>query len=219
MLRFGNIDKVGDAGSDNENRYRVRLREQVNTDGSPLLTGWLFCLKRSALNDADDYIYDINEAVAIQVNDDLREGVILGAINTVNAKPKTTDPDIEQKTFKDGSVVSYDRKNHVYTISITGQGNKINITADDGEVNVNCKNATVTASDGMKIDAKLEVTKDVTFDGKLTVSGDISGSGKVKAATGVESQTDVTAGAGTISLLTHKHVSGAPGSPTGPSIP
>ena len=129
MLKFGNIDKVGEAGSAYENRYRVRLPDVINTEGSALLTGWMYCLKRSALNDQDDYMYDINEAVAIEINDDLREGVILGAINTVNAKSKTVDPDIECKTFKDGSIVSYDRKNHVYTLDIK-----------DGTINIKSEN-------------------------------------------------------------------------------
>jgi hypothetical protein len=55
------------------------------------------------------------------------------------------------------------------------------------------------ADDGFKF------TGDVEIEGKLEVDGDIEATGDVKA--------------GLISLLTHTHISAAPGSPTGPPRP
>ncbi len=214
MLRFGKIDQIGDSSKEEEKgMYKVRL------DDDDIVTGWLLQLKRNAGKNYDDFSYDENEPVAVMLCDDNRTGVILGAMNNKNTEAKETDKDIEQKYFSDDSYVKYDRKNHKYEIYVKGSGNEVNITADDGEVNVVCKNATITATDTVKVDGKLHVTKDATFDGKVDVTGDISGNAKVKATTGIESQGDVKAGGGTISLLTHKHNVTGIGSPTGPSIP
>lgn len=192
-LRFGIIDKIGDPNDDKQKgRYVVRLPEETDFENNPLVTNWIHAGRRFAQDNHDDYTYDIGESVALLLKDDYRTGYILGAIATKANPPKVTDPDIEQKTFKDGSYVKYDRKNHLYEISITGSGNKVNITADDGEVNVTAKNATIKASDEVKIDAKLHVTKDVTMDGKLAVTGDVSSNADVKA--------------GSISLTNHTHV-------------
>lgn len=187
-LYYGNIDQIGDANkSEEKGRYRVRL----NADD--IVTGWIYPLKKNTKDNVDDYSYDEQEAVAVLMNENMREGVILGALNTKANPPKETDVDIQQFQFKDESYFRYDRKNHKFDVYIKGSNNKVNITADGGEITVNCKNATISASDTCKIDAKLTVTKDAVFQGKISAVDEI------------KSDVEVKAGPLGIALTTHKH--------------
>lgn len=80
-------------------------------------------------------------------------------------------------TYPDGSTVSYDTRTNTLNVTIGG----------DGIVNINCKNATVTASTQIKLDTP-----------KVKVTGDVEADGDVKA--------------GTVSLKNHTHKQVTPGS-------
>lgn len=73
-------------------------------------------------------------------------------------------------TYPDGSSVSFDTRTNTLTVNVAG----------NGIVNINCKNATVTATTQIKLDTP-----------KVKVTGDVEADGDVKA--------------GSISLKNHKH--------------
>lgn len=209
-FRKGKIKEIGT--DDNAGMYTVTIPDEN------IVTGWLTQLRMFQLEDQQDWVYAQGELVCVGFYDEeMRDGFIIGAPNSAKQKPKTTDANLIRTTYKDDSYIEYDKSAHKYTLYV--KSGDINITSDSENVNINCDKATITATTEAKIDSKLTVTKDVVIQGKLDVTGDISGSAKVKAATGMESQADVTAGGGAIALLTHKHTSAAPGSPTSPPIP
>lgn len=150
--RFGKIDQVGDPNKQEEaGRYRVRLADEL------IVTGWLFQLKMSVLNNQQDWVYDIGEPVMVFLWDDNRTGVIMGSINTSKSPNATTDKDTQQMKFKDGSYIKYNRNSHQYDISI--KSGKANIVADD-DITVKSNNGTVILNDGsnngIPIEAKIE---------------------------------------------------------------
>ena len=113
-LHIGKINAVGDPNNkDESNRYRVLIPEDN------IVTGWLFQIKRSSIKNQDDFVYDIDQPVVVMLAEDHREGFILGSFNNKNTPPKTTDKDTEQTTFSDGTIISYDRRHHVYTIDLS----------------------------------------------------------------------------------------------------
>lgn len=173
-MLFGKIQQKGDPNIKEERDcYTVRL------DDDDIVTGWVMLIKKYTHKNKDDYSLDEGEPVCILMEQNMRRGVILGTINTSKSDSEETDSDKEKKTFSDGSYFQYDRKNHVYDIYVKGSNNKINIVADQGSIEIKCKDATIEASNGCTIKG------DVTVQGKIDASGDVK--------------------AGTVSLQNHVH--------------
>lgn len=180
-MKFGHIDQVGDSNKKEEaGKYRVRL------DEDNIVTGWLHLSKEQTRDNVDDYTLDKQTPVWCLLMNDYRDGVIGGCLVNQKNKQKETDPDIKQFSFKDGSFIKYDRKNHVYEVSIKGDGNKVNIT---------CSEATIKATN-IIVDGKLTVKDDAKFEGNInvdkdmTATGDVKGS-EVKTVSGVKLSTHV----------------------------
>ena len=137
--------------------------------------------------------FEVNTCVACIMDEHGDNGVVVGAIYQDEDKPdENVSEDAMRIVFSDGAIIEYNFKT-----------NKFTFDGENSEISVVCEKAEVTASSGVKISGDLEITGDVTVGGKIDSTGDVtSGSGPTA-----------------ISLLLHKHVSAAPGSPTGPSIP
>jgi phage baseplate assembly protein V len=181
VLRSGYIDQVGDANiADELDRYVVRLGQDE------LETGWLPLLKMDVRLTNIDYVLDIDTPVMVLFEDnELRKGVILGAINTAKYNQKSTNKDIVLTTYADGSTIAYNSKAHSYDIKLH----------TDAKATITCQQATIKAAKG------------VTIDGKLTVTGDIDISGSATA-------TDFTAGIISLTKHKHNSTApGSPTSP------
>lgn len=92
---------------------------------------------------------------------------------------------------------------------------KMQIRNNDGDVYVEIAangKITLKSETGVEVQGNLKVTGTVNADGNVASGGDISATGNIGTTLG-----DVNAGL--ISLKLHKHLSAAPGNPTGPAIP
>lgn len=102
---------------------------------------------------------------------------------------------VHRARYADGTVVEYDRVAHRYMIDVGA-----------GSVVVNCKTATVTASESATLDTPTtHVTGDLKVGGKIDAGGDITTPAEVKA--------------GDIGLRTHHHTAQGATAPTTPSQP
>lgn len=137
------------------------------------------------------YPIEVGTLVAAIMDEHGDDGVVIGAIYSEEDAPNSgASDDVFRVVFADGAIFEYDFKNKKYKIN-----------APDSDIEIICKEATVEASGGVKITGDVEITGDLTVSKNVTAT------------------MDVKAGPLSISLLTHKHLSAAPGSPTGPSIP
>lgn len=113
---------------------------------------------------------------------DVEQSAIIGGLQT-DAMPALKLGAKVAIKFKDGALITYDPEAKHLNFDLPGT-------------------AVVTAPNGAKIDADVEITKDVKIGGKLDVAGEI------KTPSTVTADTDVVTGV--IRLKTHKHPTGSP---------
>lgn len=111
---------------------------------------------------------------------DIEGAIALGGL-TQSAFPLPGDSARELVQFDDGSLIAFDPENSTFDVTL----------AAGAVLNIVTGSATITAPDGVTIDADVSITGDVAIDGKVTVTGDVTAEGDVQA--------------GAISLKTHKH--------------
>jgi phage baseplate assembly protein V len=226
MLRFGNISAIDVA----KGYARVTfLDDNVVSD-------WLQVVTLGSLQNKFFHTFDINEQVVCLMDDNLEDGVILGAIFSDNIAPDGANKDVVRVKFPDNSSIEYNRNTHEYNIDIKG---KINITAEsdinitsETKVNITSETASISAvtaeveATNVTVTGIVDITGATTINGALTVTGavtvaSVASSGAITAtdvtASGTVSGSTVTAGA--ISLGTHKHTgvttgAGNTGTPT-----
>lgn len=203
MLRFGTVTDR----QPNTCRVKVSFLE----DG--LVTQWIPVLVSSVGGNKFFSLPEIGDQVAVAMQDaDI--GVVLGAFySDSQGAPQGVSGDVTMVEFSDGVTVKYDRSSKDLTITgepkITVLAQNI-IVASQGQV-------TVEAPE-IVIDASTEHNGNVVVNGNLEVNGSMSGSGNLSVEGNVDADGEVTAKAGatSVSLSTHLHTSGGPGSPTTP---
>lgn len=233
-LRFGNITEVNP-----DNCYaRVKFTDDE------IVSAPLQILVRAALVDKDSFTFEINEQVAVIMDDNSEEGVILGAIFNDKTKPDGGGTGIFRMLFGDGTFMQYDKNTHKYEVNVKGD---VAITAE-GDVSIEAETASVTATT-VEVDAQqVSVDADTVvvdammmdFTGILNLTGDMVVSGSIAAASitapvigggggvsiengNIDASGEVkgaTVKAGPIDLATHKHTGVTTGSGTsGPATP
>jgi phage baseplate assembly protein V len=171
-------------------------RVEFRQDG--IVSDWLPMAVTNSKDNKYTFAFDINEHVCCLMEDNMSNGVILCAIYD-STNEAGGNKDKVKITFSDGGSVEYDRASSKLTIDTSGE---VDITASK-----------------VKITGDLEVSGEVKAQGNIeSTTGNLTAAVKVSAAN-IEATADVTAGAGVISLLLHKHISAAPASPTSPAIP
>jgi phage baseplate assembly protein V len=210
MYRTGTISQAKPA----EGLYKVQFAED------DLESGWLHLVVKKTLKDSSTHALDVGEHVACLMDEHCERGAILGAIYSESETPKNASADIEGTTFSDGTRVSYDRSSHTLTVDVQGGNITIKTTAD---VLVDCVNATVKASAGVKLDTpRGEVTGDWKVGGNLTIVGTTTGGsnfqtdGSLRVRGDAEVLGEVSAKADTVRLSTHTHPT--PAGPSGPGL-
>jgi phage baseplate assembly protein V len=122
MLRFGFISSIQPESG--------RARVSFPADG--IVSGWLPLIVSKALKDKHYYMPDINEPVACLMDENLEDGVILGATYNGNATPGTANgKDITSIEFEDGTLISYDRSTSKLTIDCAG---KVEIITEEATI-------------------------------------------------------------------------------------
>jgi phage baseplate assembly protein V len=166
-------------------------------------------LARRAGPDAEWWAPEVGEQVAvICAYGDTVQGIILGSTYQANFPAPSTDPNVWQKLFKDGTFIQYDRNAHALTVDVT---------KSEGTVTINCQAATVNASENVTLNTPTtHLTGDLQVDGNTTVNGDteMKGNADVQGDTTVKNITSN----GTDISSTHYHGNGNQGNPTTPPI-
>lgn len=144
----------------------------------------LFVINHNTQNNQDYWLPDVNEAVlCLFLPIGIETGFILGSYYSEVDKPANTNPDVRSIRFKDGTVIQYNRGTHKLIVDCVG------------DVEISCKNASISAQTKVSVTAPL-----VEINGNLKVSGTIEAGGVIK------SDSDVQAGG--ISGKNHTHLVG-----------
>lgn len=96
------------------------------------------------------------QVVVLAPYGDTAQGIVLPSIYQDNHPAPAASKDIEHVVFPDGSTVEYNSASNTLTVTVAGNGNVI----------VNCKQATVNADDSVTLN-----TPQTTCKGALTVEG------------------------------------------------
>jgi len=207
MLRFGHITEIDPS--------KCYARVTFMDDG--IVSAPLQIITLGALNNKFFHMFDINEQVAVLMDEDSVEGVILGAVFNDDTNPDGGSKDIFRVKFSDDSFIDYNRATHEYNVNVKG---KVNIISE-GETHIEAQVVSVDAtmvtvdSEAVTIDATaVTISGTLTVAGALTAaslaasSGGISGGG-MTAEDGNLSVTGEVSGAtivaGTVDLGTHVH--------------
>jgi len=207
MLRFGYITEIDPS--------KCYARVTFMDDG--IVSAPLQIITLGALNNKFFHMFDINEQVAVLMDEDSVEGVILGAVFNDGTNPDGGDKDVFRVKFSDDSFIDYNRDTHEYNVNVKG---KVNIISE-GETHIEAQVVSLDAtmvtvdSEAVTIDATaVTISGTLTVAGALTAaslaasSGSISGGG-MTAEDGNLSVTGEVSGAtivaGTVDLGTHVH--------------
>jgi phage baseplate assembly protein V len=107
MIRFGFISDVDPVTA----YVRVRFPEDSGFVSAPLP------LILPATTGDEYYILpDVGQQVAVMFDENAENGVVLGAIFNKKKKPTQGGADKTYIKFKDGTVISYNRNTHIYTV-------------------------------------------------------------------------------------------------------
>jgi phage baseplate assembly protein V len=183
-LKFGLVDAV------DEQRMRVRVRLP---DLDNLVTAWLPVLTRKSLRDKDYWLPDIEEHVAVLLDANGDDGVVLGALFSQADPPPVTSRDKWHKRFSDGAEFEYDRSSH--TLAVRGGVRQVIVEAGDSillkagtKVTIDTPNA--ECSGELLVRGKFTYNAGMTgsggaeIDGKVQVSGNINASGAIMDSAG-----------------------------------
>jgi len=182
--QIGNMLAIGVIAELDTTTKRVR----VDVDG--MKTDWIPWLTQRAGPNRDWHPPEVGAQVLVaSPYGDPAQGVVVGSIYQNDFDAPADVATVDRAVFEDGSVIEYDREAH-----------QLKVDVGDGTVIVNCKLATVTATEKITFD-----TPEAHFTGKITAEDDITTTAEVKA--------------GDIGLKSHKHTEEGDGNPTSPSIP
>lgn len=186
MLRFGTVSAVDAANA------------LARVDLGDLVTDWVPWLTRRAGEDRTWCPLEVGEQVVLMSPGDPSQGVVIGSLFQTAHPANGNSQDDTRVTFKDGTVVEYNRATHQLLVDAS---------ASSGTVVVKCATATVNATDSVTLDTpEAHCTGKLTVDGLLTWKGGMSGSGGSGAA--IAGNVSVTGGnvtADGIGLKTHTH--------------
>lgn len=195
-LQFGTVSAIDEAAC----RVRVRLDSLDN-----LRTDFLPVLRPKTLQDKHYSLPDIGEHVAVLLDPNGEEGVVLGAIFSEADMPPVSSVDKFHVKFKDEAEFEYDRAAHALTI----KGGILTINVEAGS------SVTIKAGESVTIDAPQSTfTGNVMVEGSLTFMQGMTGYGAPGAATATINGTlnaTVDVAANGVSLVNHVHGGVQPG--------
>lgn len=191
-VNHGGVGIVSELDAVN-NKIRVKWPTAFNAEGEEgTVSGWLFWMVRPG----EENLPKIKDQVIVFYDQWRRSGIAMGVILKDGDSP-----------FKDADIFGF-----------KFEGIEIQITKSTGAVQVISNNEVNLKSTKVTIDAdEVKITKKLVVGGESEFKGNVSAEGKIDAVGVIKSTSDVQAGV--IKLLTHTHLSAAPGSPTGPALP
>ena len=191
-LMFGTVSGIDEAAC----RVRVRLDCLDN-----LRTALLPVLRPKTLQDKHYCLPDIGEHVAVLLDPNGEDGVVLGAIFSDADMPPVGSVDKFHVRFKDGAEFEYDRAEHALNV----KGGIVTINIEAGAT------VTVKAGEQVTVDApQTTFTGNVLVEGSLTYMQGMTGYGGSTMIYGTVLATVDVIG-NNISLVGHKHGGVQPG--------
>jgi phage baseplate assembly protein V len=205
LIRVGVIAQLDETHADGP---------RVTVDLGDVVTTWLPWLTLRAGEDRAWWAPEPGEQVLVlSPSGELAQGFVLAGIPSdlypANGDRKT----LRRTTFKDGTVVEYDREAHQLKVDASASNGAVVVEVGTGSVTINCATATVnattsahlttpqatvTASGNVTLDTPtVHCTHNLQVDGAVTAAGNVTSSGTVQGAT--------VKTAGGIDLATHHH--------------
>lgn len=150
--RLENLIRNGTIAEADYPAARVRVKYDVDANGSDVLTGWLPWSTSRAGSAIDWWAPEVGEQVTVlSPSGDMALGVVLPSIYQTAHPAPTNDPNKRLVNFGDGSFVEYDRTAHKLTVTVNGGDTVLNTTGNlDAAVG---GNATVNAGGNAEVDA------------------------------------------------------------------
>ena len=139
LVRICTVTEHGDGG-------KVKV-----TDGA-LNSTWLDRAVGRAGENCDWQPLDINEQVIVLCpSGDFAQGIIIASLYQDAHPANSDDLEEERKTFKDGSVVSYNRESHRYLIDVKGADASVDMISAGTLKIITAKDTTVKTSANAKV--------------------------------------------------------------------
>lgn len=170
-VRFGTISEIDHAAA------------LVKVDLGDLVTGWIPWTTPRAGQDHAWNTPDVGEQVVLVSPGDPSEGVIIGSLFS-DASPANGNAGKDRRvTFKDGTVVEFDRDGSVLNVTVNPAGQvNVNVGAshlnmDNGRIRLNIGSTTLLLQAGQATLTTPVVVVDspsTTFTGDVTVQGSTS---------------------------------------------
>ena len=192
--QFGATVKFGTVSASRPGFARVRLPDCDN-----MRTMWLPIAYPKTKNDQACWTYDAGEQVAVLLDANGEDGVIVGAIYSDTDTPPITDSNVFMVRFQDGAMLEYNRETHVLKATGVGQivaeakteiilkaGGKVTVDAPDAEFTGNVtvqKKLTYqggmsgAGGGGSSITGSFKVSGNISVDGSVDASGSIMDGG------------------------------------------
>jgi phage baseplate assembly protein V len=144
---------------------------------------WLAVLKSKTLKDKAYWMPDIGEHVAVLIDENAEEGVILGAIYSSQDTPPVSNANKCHIKFQDGTVLEYDRAEHKLKADVKGD---IDVKAT-GRCDVDCqsqiyiKSTTNITIQAPSINMRGGSPANGVFEGNFTLIGNLEVQGNIHA--------------------------------------
>ena len=170
LQEFGASFKFGTVSAVDAKTCRVRVRLP---DYDNLRTAWLPVLQAKTLRDKHYHLPDVGEHVAVLLDANGDDGVVLGAIFSEADAVPVVSRDKWHRRFDDSAELEYDRASHTLTV----RGGIQKVIVEVGE--------TILLKAGTKVTIDVpeaECTGNLLVKGKLTYQGGMAGSGGGTAA-------------------------------------
>ncbi|SHO57762.1 phage baseplate assembly protein V [Vibrio quintilis] len=142
LIRLCTVTELGNGG-------------QVKVQDGELNSTWLDRAVDRAGENRAWHPLDVGEQVVVLCpSGDLTMGIIIASLYQDQHPAPSSNEDLESKVFKDGSVISYDRKSHQYLIDIKGADATVDVISA-GTLNIKTsKNIQVQTSADAKVSAQ-----------------------------------------------------------------
>lgn len=203
-IKLGSIIRLGEVSSVNAEKGTACV---VFDDDDGVVSAELPVLHRNTFSNKDYAMPDVGEDVlCLFLPNGLEDGFILGSIYAGEVTPPENTIDKRTVVFSDDTRVSYDRAEHVLTVSI-----------GDTTIEANGESVRIDAASDVTIKGSITLDGDVKVTGKVDADGDVSTSGKVTAAGDIATTGGDVVSATLVHLSTHKHPTATPGLPSSPT--
>lgn len=202
--KLGSIIRLGEVSSVNAEKGTACV---VFDDDDGVVSAELPVLHRNTFSNKDYAMPDVGEDVlCLFLPNGMEDGFILGSIYAGEVTPPESTIDKRTVVFSDDTRVSYDRAEHVLTVSI-----------GDTTIEANGDSVRIGAASDVTIKGAITLDGDVKVTGKVDADGDVSTSGKLTAAGDIATTGGDVVSATLVHLSTHKHPTAALGSPSAPT--